>query len=99
MRVWWVSLRFPEAGEVSDPTWTARRNLGSGHGMSHSNTATARRVTHPQADMALERVIVSLEEAMSLLPPDDDYRPALLQIRTALLARLERAPLAAVPRR
>jgi hypothetical protein len=69
--------------------------------MSHSSTATAssRRLCDPQADLALERVIVSLEEAMSLLPPDDDYRPALLQIRTALLARLERAPLAAVPRR
>lgn len=60
------------------------------------NAARARAPGHPQATLAIIRTVESIEDLMSLLPPDDEYRPALLEVRTALLARAERAPLALV---
>ena len=54
---------------------------------------------HLKDEQALADALDALERAIGLMSPADPYRPPLIQVRCALLGRLRRAPLVAVPHR
>lgn len=53
----------------------------------------------PHTLAALAEFLCATEEVIHWLPGDEEFRPGLLQLRSALLARLQKRPLSAVPRR
>lgn len=49
-----------------------------------------------ETQVGLTSALNGIESAIALMSDDDEYRPALMNVRRALLVRLQRAPLAAV---